>query len=127
MFTSSSNDGVAPAEQLSVMRADAMAHPATVSSRIGSPSTRQPDLLENPWKHVKPAPTRPRLTTLTDFSGGHAAPLSPLRDRDLKEMTQWFATEEMGEIERDITRCLLMLWPEPCWEDDAFEFLQDYL
>lgn len=57
----------------------------------------------------------------------HAAPLSPLRDRDVLALSEWFQREDMGTIEADVAHCLLVLLPAPCWEDDPFEFLNEFL
>ncbi len=57
----------------------------------------------------------------------HAAPLSPLRERDVAALNELFQREDMNDIEADVTHRLLQLFPEPCWEDDPFEFLQDFL
>jgi hypothetical protein len=69
------------------------------------------------------------LAGLTEFQqlGGHAAPLSPLRERDSKVLSDWFQRDDMVEIEADIASCLLRLLPEPCWEEDPFEFVRDFL
>ena len=53
--------------------------------------------------------------------------LSPLRDRDLKVLVDWFTHESIGDIETDVHHYLQQLIPEPCWEDDPFDFLQEYL
>lgn len=57
----------------------------------------------------------------------HAAPLSPLRERDVVALADWFERNDMLSVESDIDHCLLVLWPAPCWEDDPFEFLQEFL
>lgn len=57
----------------------------------------------------------------------HAAPLMPLRDRDLKALDGWFDLEEIAEIEADIAHNLSRLFPEPCWEDNPFDFLAEFL
>ncbi|WP_421656026.1 hypothetical protein [Leptothermofonsia sp. ETS-13] len=69
------------------------------------------------------------LTRSTQFTqpGGHAAPLLPLRERDAKVLSDWFQRDDMLEVEADIASCLLRLLPEPCWEDDLFEFVRDFL
>ncbi len=59
--------------------------------------------------------------------GNFAAPLSPLRDRDLSALSALFLTDKMGAIEADVVQLLIRLQPEPCWEDDPFAFLQDFL
>lgn len=57
----------------------------------------------------------------------HAALIIPLRDRDMKELKALFTDREIEAIETDIMNNLLWRFPEPCWEDDPFEFLQEYL
>jgi hypothetical protein len=59
--------------------------------------------------------------------GHYAEPLSPLRDRDLKALADWFQRDDILQIETDISRILLCLLPEPCWEDNWFDFLHDFL
>lgn len=62
-----------------------------------------------------------------DHPVGFAAPLSPLRERDLAVLSELFLTDKMIAIEADVTRLLIRLQPEPCWEDDPFNSLQDFL
>ncbi len=60
----------------------------------------------------------------------HAAPLMPLRQRDMQVMAEIFeqaSLEAMDAIEADVLAHLAKLSPEPCWEDEPFDFLQDYL
>ncbi len=57
----------------------------------------------------------------------HAAPLMPLRERDIEVLSDYFEHEHIQEIEADVIRNLLIRWPEPCWEDEPLDFLQDYL
>jgi hypothetical protein len=59
--------------------------------------------------------------------GNFAAPLSPLRDRDLNALLALFLTDQMSAIEADVAQLLIRLQPEPCWEDDPFTFLQEFL
>ena len=58
---------------------------------------------------------------------GHAAPLSPLRARDLQAMVELFQLKEIEAIERDILQNLVLRCPEPYWEDQVFGFLKEYL
>jgi hypothetical protein len=76
--------------------------------------------VENPWRDVGRVLRREELP-LPEFE--HAQPVSAIRDRDLKELSDWFDREDMSEIEGDLNRHLLMLFPEPCWEDQISEFL----
>lgn len=58
---------------------------------------------------------------------GHAAPLSPLRERDMKALSDLFQREDIFQIEADIADRLLHLLPEPCWEDDPFDFIREFV
>lgn len=51
----------------------------------------------------------------------------PLRVRDLQVLIELFNRNEIDAIESDILRNLDWRCPEPCWEDDPFEFLRDFL
>lgn len=57
----------------------------------------------------------------------YAAALMPLRERDMKVLAEMFRQDAIEEIEADIIHLLLKIYPEPCWEDDPFDFLQEYL
>lgn len=56
-----------------------------------------------------------------------AAPLAPLRTRDVAVLEEWFMLDSMAEIEADIMCNLLLRFPEPCWEDYVFDFLGEFL
>jgi len=51
----------------------------------------------------------------------------PLRGRDLQVLTELFNQTEIEAIESDILQNLDWRCPEPCWEDDPFDFLREYL
>lgn len=68
-----------------------------------------------------------RFEGSTMHSGSYASPLMPLRDRDLQVLMELFTQEEIEAIEEDILWNLTRRAPEPCWEDDPFNFLRDYL
>lgn len=53
----------------------------------------------------------------------HAAPLSPLKARDLAALDELFSHGEMRRMEEDILHNLLCRCPEPCWEDALLDFL----
>ena len=57
----------------------------------------------------------------------YAPPLMPLKDRDWKILVQLFDRADSEEIADNINSKLLMMMPEPCWEDDPFDFLVEYL
>jgi hypothetical protein len=50
-----------------------------------------------------------------------------MKERDWKAMAELFDTEDGDEIEADINGKLWTVIPEPCWEDDIFDFLREYL
>ncbi|WP_219904294.1 hypothetical protein [Stenomitos frigidus] len=56
-----------------------------------------------------------------------AAPLSPLRARDTQALSELFLRDDIYAIEADVSQRLLALLPEPCWEDDVFAFLKEFL
>ena len=56
-----------------------------------------------------------------------AAPLSPLRVRDIQALSELFLRDDIYVIEADVSHRLLALLPEPYWEDDTFAFLQEFL
>lgn len=68
----------------------------------------------------------PQTPTIEKMSF-HAAPLSPLRERDDQALAALFVRDDIRELEADIDHQLLRLFPEPCWEDELFEFLQEFL
>lgn len=80
---------------------------------------------QDSWKggtnHLQTSPSL--LETLTF----HAEPLAPLRQRDEQALDAVFEDTQIDEIIADICSRLQQLCPEPCWEDDTFEFLQGYL
>ncbi len=84
---------------------------------------------QNSWRAIAPQPIQQRSFFLTDYVGQYsgAAPLMPLRDRDVTALSAWFADEDMGAIVADIQSQLQQCFPEPCWEDDPFDFLHEYL
>lgn len=87
---------------------------------------------------INPPPSANRLSDgdaanfgALPFIGGDiysgAAPLVPLRSRDLAVLEDLFQQEKIDEVESEILRILLFLHPEPCWEDDPLDFLKEYL
>ncbi|GAX44027.1 hypothetical protein NIES4075_50440 [Tolypothrix sp. NIES-4075] len=57
----------------------------------------------------------------------YALPLRAMNERDWKAMAELFDREDGDEIEADINSKLRRVIPEPCWEDDTFDFLREYL
>ncbi|MBR8833023.1 MAG: hypothetical protein DSM106950_03005 [Stigonema ocellatum SAG 48.90 = DSM 106950] len=57
----------------------------------------------------------------------YAPAFMALRERDWKALTELFDRGDSDEIEADINSNLLLMIPEPCWEDDPFDFLREYL
>ncbi len=53
--------------------------------------------------------------------------LTFLRERDCTALIELFDRDDGDEIEADISCSLFWLIPEPCWEDDPFDFLREYL
>lgn len=57
----------------------------------------------------------------------HASPLAPLRERDSQALDAFFDSDRIQEITLDIHRYLARMYPEPCWEDEPYEFLRGYI
>jgi len=57
----------------------------------------------------------------------YAEPLAPLRDRDETALTDIFTADHLEDAITDIQDRLNHLYPEPCWEDDPYDFLHGYL
>ncbi|MBO0349504.1 hypothetical protein J0895_10365 [Phormidium pseudopriestleyi FRX01] len=62
-----------------------------------------------------------------DFSTGTAEPLSALKERDTQALAELFEDEEIEAIQADVLLCLSFLSPAPCWDEQAFEFLKEFL
>lgn len=56
-----------------------------------------------------------------------AAPLMPLTERDMKALAGFFERDDAEKLESDINNYMRLIYPEPCWEDNPFDFLRDYL
>jgi hypothetical protein len=74
----------------------------------------------NPWQEV-PSWVPERHFPMPEWD--HAAPLSPIRDRDLQEMQEMFDREDMGLLERDVMQLLSVLLPEPVWGEEGWAML----
>jgi hypothetical protein len=59
--------------------------------------------------------------------GHYADPLEALKERDLFSLAHLFQRDDIYDIEADLNQMLLRLLPAPCWEEDPFEFLQEFL
>jgi hypothetical protein len=57
----------------------------------------------------------------------HANPLEPLRPRDGRALDTFFKSDRIQEITLDIHQYLARAYPEPCWEDEPYEFLRGYI
>jgi hypothetical protein len=68
-----------------------------------------------------------RLSTTPERVGHYAEPISPLKERDLVALATLFQSDGMVHVEADVNQMLLRLLPEPCWEEDPFEFLKEFL
>ncbi len=107
---------------LGQQNSSALGLPGVVLPRRQLPTDEVP--LTNPWRNAKNV-AQPRQSA--PMLAEPAAPLSPMRDRDLVVMLSWFDCEDMAEIDKDVNYHLLLLFPEPYWEEDDWAFLHHYL
>ncbi len=57
----------------------------------------------------------------------YAPVFTSLKERDWKALLEMFDRDDIDEVEADINVNLQLMIPEPCWEDDPFDFLREYL
>ena len=57
----------------------------------------------------------------------HAPPLVEFNHRDWKILVELFDRKDSDEIEEDINKILSWMVPEPAWEDEPLDFLQEFL
>ncbi|QLE56765.1 hypothetical protein [Nostoc sp. TCL26-01] len=57
----------------------------------------------------------------------YAPAFTSLKERDRKALIELFDRGDIDDIEADVNSNLLLMIPEPCWEDDPFDFLREYL
>lgn len=133
MFNPSSMDDAVPfPSELNLLRVQAAS--VTTTQRPNSLGSRLSGKVV-PWKTTSASETA-RLwrspepdssSAFSDYVGGSTAPLAQLWERDVKALGGFFDREDMHDIETDVIRNLLARWPEPCWEDDPFDFLREFL
>lgn len=78
---------------------------------LADPQTGSSDFTANSW----------------EFSTSAAEPLSALKERDTQALAELFEHEEIEAIQADVLLCLSFLSPAPCWDEQAFEFLKEFL
>jgi hypothetical protein len=53
--------------------------------------------------------------------------LTSLKERDQSALLELFDREDSEDIAADIANSLQWLMPEPCWEDNPFDFLMEFM
>lgn len=92
--------------------------PLSVAVRVPLPSG--PTLAPQPSTKSQ---AKAKLRIIHGSSLAHASPLSPLRKRDQAALAEYFERENIQEIALDVHRYLAQIYPEPCWEDEPWDFL----
>lgn len=85
---------------------------------------------QEPWQyswHSERREYQPENSSLMSPLAFHAEPLAPLRQRDEQALEAVFEEPQMEDIIADICARLKQLDPEPCWDDEPFDFLSRYL
>jgi hypothetical protein len=101
-------------------------NPETILERESLAALRQVALKGAIQKEKQRSPDWYELSELGQ-STSYAAPLSPLRMQDIQELAVFFDGDDMPSLEEDLLNMLDRLLPEPCWEDDPFDFLGDFI
>jgi hypothetical protein len=55
----------------------------------------------------------------------YGAQLMPLKTRDLSALAKLFEEDDIEAIDKDVCTALTLLWPEPVWGDDPFDFFDE--
>ncbi len=79
------------------------------------------------WQSNSLRALAPEVSSLLRPLTFHAEPLAPLRQRDEQALDDLFGHAPIEDMVSDICDRLKQLHPEPCWEDDPFDFLKGYL
>lgn len=89
-----------------------------------------PSLIEprpDPWRATPSSDHQPEFSSLLRPLTFHAEPLPPLRQRDEQALEDLFDHGQIEDMVSDICDRLKQLYPEPCWEEEPFDFLKAYL
>ncbi len=95
----------------------------SLRSQAYKPAKGRGVLLAEEWIENPPILHHTHATLLDSY----ASPIEPLRERDKTALAALFEREDVDDIVIDVLSYLVCLWPEPCWDDDPFDFLEDYL
>ena len=107
--------------------------PSAVQTLVGgrqTPSFSSAKSNQASWSATwtdKPYEYSPEVSSRLEVSLFHADPLAPLRQRDEQALEEIFDDTQMEEVFVDVCDRLKQLYPEPCWDEAPFEFLQEYL
>ncbi|MEM9007721.1 MAG: hypothetical protein AAGE59_29930 [Cyanobacteria bacterium P01_F01_bin.86] len=100
--------------------ATALLHPRSLGQGVStSPAFRLRDA-------GLPSPERIGKTSAS-LDIHHAEPLAPLREQDAKTLETLFKSDQIQEIVLDVHRYIARSYPEPCWEDEPYEFLHGFI
>jgi hypothetical protein len=72
-------------------------------------------------------PKTKTMDTSPSLDVHHASPIAPLRARDRQALRAFFECDRIQEITLDIHHYLAHAYPEPCWEDEPYDFLHGYI
>ncbi|MCT7951791.1 hypothetical protein NG798_18470 [Ancylothrix sp. C2] len=99
------------------------AEAAKVHRPLGSPKLKPAQTyLETPQDTETDA-----MTGWYSSSVSFASPLQSLRYRDKTALNALFEGNDLEAIILDVVTNLLWLCPEPCWEENSYELLKEFL
>lgn len=79
------------------------------------------------WQDTTGPVQQPDVSSWLKPLAFYAEPLAPLRQRDEQALEDVFDDQQIDDILADVCMRLRQLYPEPCWEDGPFDFLQGYI
>lgn len=84
-------------------------------------------LLQLPSRQSSYPDTIGKMLQCKGMSSSFAPPMMSMHQRDRTILVDLFEREDMSDIQTDIKSQLGKLITEPCWDDDPYGFLSDYL
>lgn len=117
-------EGVPAGASSSTRRSPLSSHHADVSADVIDFLVTVEITRNSPWL---PQDLENKPYTTQGVAIAHADPLMPLQIRDLRVLSDLFERDDIDDITNNICDRLSQLYPEPCWDENPYEFLREFL